>query len=324
MSVHFSSKTPEWATPQTFFDDLNAEFHFTLDPCSTHENAKCEKHFTASDNGLVQDWSGDRVWMNPPYGREIIHWMKKAYEESLRGAVCVCLVPARTDTSWWHRYAVRGEVRFIKGRLKFGEGKNSAPFPSAVVVFRGTNNQQEESSMIEATLERIAAALERQAAAMENLKGATATLATDCARAVTTTVLPPVETPAVEKPAERSVTDDAERNALKVELHKRGIQFSERARTATLKELLNTATTPAPVGAPVEQKAPEVPLATPTLKVEEVRAALIQCKNEKGETVARDILVKFGKAEKLSAVAPENYAAIVKACGENIVSELAQ
>jgi hypothetical protein len=186
--------------------------------------------------------------------------------------------------------------------------------------------------MIEATLERIAAALERQAAAMENLKGATATLATDCARAVTTTVLPPVETPAVETPAERSVTDDAERNALKDELHKRGIPFSERARTATLKELLANppvpkavvTTIPGGVTPPAFVADKPVVEATPTLKVEEVRAALIQCKNEKGETVARDILVKFGKAEKLSAVAPENYAAIVKACGENIVSELAQ
>jgi hypothetical protein len=179
--------------------------------------------------------------------------------------------------------------------------------------------------MIENVLERIAAALERQAAALENLKGVTPTLKTESyplasGAVVTATITPTV----VEKPAEKSVTDDAERNALKVELHKRGISFSERARTATLKELLTAATTPAPVGAPVEQKGPEVPVATPTLKVEEVRAALIQCKNEKGETVARDILVKFGKAEKLSAVAPENYAAIVKACGENIVSELAQ
>jgi hypothetical protein len=177
--------------------------------------------------------------------------------------------------------------------------------------------------MIENVLERIAVALERQAAAMEKWT-LPAGVTTSSINTVTLKETLAAVTPPVEKPAERSVTDDAERNALKVELHKRGIQFSERARTATLKELLNTATTPAPVGAPVEQKAPEVPLATSTLKVEEVRAALIQCKNEKGETVARDILVKFGKAEKLSAVAPENYAAIVKACGENIVSELAQ
>lgn len=136
MSVHFSSASDEWATPQAFYDAQHAIHAFTLDPCCTHENAKCAKHYTQAEDGLKQDWSKDRVWMNPPYGRVIGIWMRKAYEESLRGAFVVCLVPARTDTSWWHDYAAKGSVTFIRGRLKFGGHKNSAPFPSAVVIFQ--------------------------------------------------------------------------------------------------------------------------------------------------------------------------------------------
>lgn len=136
-NVHFSSATPEWYTPQEFFDRLNAEFAFTLDPCSTHENAKCDRHFTRDDNGLEKSWAGESVFMNPPYGREISEWMRKAYDScNQSGATVVCLVPARTDTNWWHEYAMKGEIRFIKGRLKFGGAQTNAPFPSAVVVFR--------------------------------------------------------------------------------------------------------------------------------------------------------------------------------------------
>lgn len=139
MSVHFSSKTNEWSTPQTFFDELDKEFNFTLDPCATHDNAKCKKYYTIEDDGLLQDWSKDVVFMNPPYGREIKHWVQKAYEESLKGATVVCLIPARTDTTYWHNYIFgkADDIRFIKGRLKFGDGKNSAPFPSAVIVYKG-------------------------------------------------------------------------------------------------------------------------------------------------------------------------------------------
>ncbi|MBF0773257.1 phage N-6-adenine-methyltransferase [Mammaliicoccus sciuri] len=139
MSVHFSSKTNEWSTPQSFFDELDKEFNFTLDPCATHDNAKCKKYYTIEDDGLLQDWSKDIVFMNPPYGREIKHWVQKAYEESLKGATVVCLIPARTDTSYWHEYIFdkADDIRFIKGRLKFGDGKNSAPFPSAVIVYKG-------------------------------------------------------------------------------------------------------------------------------------------------------------------------------------------
>ena len=144
-SVHFSSATQEWATPQDYFDRCHVEWNFTLDPCCTHQNAKCSRHFTVAEDGLAQDWSTDRVWMNPPYGREIGRWMRKAHEESRRGALVVCLVPARTDTAWWHDYAAHGEVRFLRGRLKFGGAKNSAPFPSALVIFRPTERNPETS-----------------------------------------------------------------------------------------------------------------------------------------------------------------------------------
>lgn len=135
MSVHFSSKTDLWSTPQDFYDTLHEEFNFTLDPCATHDNHKTDKYFTIDDDGLAQDWSDDVVFMNPPYGRVIGDWVKKASESE---TTVVCLVPARTDTKWWHDYVIdtADEIRFIKGRLKFGGQKNSAPFPSAVVVYR--------------------------------------------------------------------------------------------------------------------------------------------------------------------------------------------
>ena len=138
MNVHFSSKSNEWTTPQHLFDELNQEFNFTLDPCATQENAKCSRHITIEDDGLSKDWSNDVVFMNPPYGREIKKWIKKAYEESLNGATVVCLIPARTDTMYWHDFIFdkADDIRFLKGRLKFGNGKNSAPFPSAIVVYK--------------------------------------------------------------------------------------------------------------------------------------------------------------------------------------------
>ena len=131
----FSSKTDMWATPQDLFDRLNAEYNFRLDVCATKENAKCDLFYTKEDDGLTKSW--DTVcWMNPPYGREIAHWVKKAYESSLAGATVVCLLPARTDTRWWHDYCMKGQITFIKGRLKFGGSKTNAPFPSALVVFK--------------------------------------------------------------------------------------------------------------------------------------------------------------------------------------------
>jgi len=139
VSVHFSSATPEWSTPQDFFDSLNEEFGpFDVDVCASEWNAKCPRYFTQETDGLSQNWIG-KVWMNPPYGRTIGQWMKKAYESSLLGACVVCLVPARTDTAWWHDFATKGTIRFIRGRLKFGGHENSAPFPSAVVIFDSTD-----------------------------------------------------------------------------------------------------------------------------------------------------------------------------------------
>ena len=140
MKVHYSSETNEWATPKYVFDELNDEFNFKLDPCATKENAKTEKFFTIEDDGLSQEWT-DTTFMNPPYGREIKRWVKKAFEESLKGTVVVCLIPARTDTSYWHEYIFEKacEVRFVKGRIKFGDSKQGAPFPSAVVIFNEHN-----------------------------------------------------------------------------------------------------------------------------------------------------------------------------------------
>ena len=135
VSVHFSSASDDWPTPQDFFDRMNAMHGpLELDVCASPENAKCPRYYTREDDGLAQTWAG-RCWMNPPYGRTIGLWMRKAYEESQRGALVVCLVPARTDTAWWHDYATKGQVTFIRGRLKFGGHRNSAPFPSATVVF---------------------------------------------------------------------------------------------------------------------------------------------------------------------------------------------
>lgn len=137
MNVHFSSATDNWATPQDLFDKLHKAFHFTVDVCASAENAKCELYFDEAMDGLIQPWTGV-CWMNPPYGRGIGDWMAKAYASAKAGATVVCLVPARTDTKWWHNYAVKGEIYFIPGRLKFGNATASAPFPSAIVTFRPT------------------------------------------------------------------------------------------------------------------------------------------------------------------------------------------
>jgi len=136
MNIHFKSETDMWATPQELFNGLNVEFKFDLDPCAIAENAKCKDFYTPEQDGLIQNWGQSAVFMNPPYGRAIKAWMQKAYESSLQGATVVCLVPARTDTAWWHDYAMKGEIRLLRGRLKFGGHKNSAPFPSAVIIFR--------------------------------------------------------------------------------------------------------------------------------------------------------------------------------------------
>ena len=132
--VMFSSESCEWSTPQALFDVLNEECRFETDVCATPQNAKCSRFWTTADDGLSQEWSG-MCWMNPPYGRAIAGWMSKAFQESRKpGVIVVCLVPARTDTAWWHDCAVPGQILYFRGRLKFGGHTNSAPFPSAVVV----------------------------------------------------------------------------------------------------------------------------------------------------------------------------------------------
>ena len=132
----FSSATDNWATPQDFFDKLHAVFNFQTDVCASAENAKCAAFYDLAANGLAQQWRGS-CWMNPPYGKTIGDWMRKALQSARdNGATVVCLVPARTDTRWWQDTAPHGEVFFVPGRLKFGSSKNSAPFPCAVVVFR--------------------------------------------------------------------------------------------------------------------------------------------------------------------------------------------
>jgi len=144
--VHFSSKSDSWSTPQDLFDNLNLQYNFTLDPCASDDNAKCSKYYTKEQDGLAQSWANEVVFMNPPYGKGLKDWIQKAYVSARDdNATVVCLIPARTDTSYWHTFVwndardtwkkgVRG--KFLKGRLKFGGAKNSAPFPSAIVVFK--------------------------------------------------------------------------------------------------------------------------------------------------------------------------------------------
>ena len=137
----YSSKTDDWGTPQKLFDELDEKWHFDVDVCASEKNAKCLRYFSIEENGLLQDWSKFKTcYMNPPYGREIGKWIEKAYNESLKGGTVVCLLPARTDTKWFHEYCLKGEVEFLRGRLKFNDGKNPAPFPSMIVVFKGKDN----------------------------------------------------------------------------------------------------------------------------------------------------------------------------------------
>ena len=140
-----SSKKMDWCTPQEFFDKLNAEFHFVLDPAATVKSAKCKQYFTPETDGLSQSWDyGGAVFCNPPYGRHIGDWVRKGYEESQKGIVVVMLIPSRTDTSYFHDYIYgKAEIRFIRGRLKFtdenGNAYDPAPFPSMGVIWRNDN-----------------------------------------------------------------------------------------------------------------------------------------------------------------------------------------
>ena len=137
--VLYSSRSEEWGTPPIIFEQLNKEFHFTLDAAASDANHKCSRYFTITENGLHQNWGQERVFLNPPYGKMIGQWMQKAYEESQRGALVVCLVHARTDTKWFHTWVYgKAEIRFVKGRLTFQGAKWNSPFPSLVVIYRPT------------------------------------------------------------------------------------------------------------------------------------------------------------------------------------------
>lgn len=135
-NVHFSSKTDLWATPQDFFNRYDAIYHFETDVCALPENAKCARYFTPEMDGLKQEWTGV-CWMNPPYGREIGKWVRKAYESARDNlATVVCLLPARTNTAWFHDYVLPyAHIEFVRGKLRFGDAKWDAPFPSIVAVF---------------------------------------------------------------------------------------------------------------------------------------------------------------------------------------------
>lgn len=142
-SLMFSSKTDKWATPQAFFDELNREFAFDLDVCALPENAKTARYYTPDEDGLTQPWEGV-VWCNPPYGRQIGRWVERASLAGASGTTVVMLLPARTDTKWFHEYIYgKAEIRFVRGRLRFGGAENPAPFPSMVVVFRGEDKYGE-------------------------------------------------------------------------------------------------------------------------------------------------------------------------------------
>ena len=134
----YSSRSEEWSTPGDLFHLLDDEFHFTLDPCATAANAKCEKFFTKQQNGLLEDWGTEIVFCNPPYGVQMRAWARKCHDAALGGATVVLLAHSRTDTRWFHDwvYCRAAEIRFVRGRLKFGDGKQSAPFPSLVAIFK--------------------------------------------------------------------------------------------------------------------------------------------------------------------------------------------
>lgn len=134
--VHYSSAKGDWETPWDIFNPIDANYHFTLDVCASQNNAKCERYFTKETNGLEQSWANEVCWMNPPYGRQIVPWVKKASEEVQRGAIIVALLPARTDTKWFHDYVLPfAKVQFLKGRIIFVGASHGAPFPSILAFY---------------------------------------------------------------------------------------------------------------------------------------------------------------------------------------------
>lgn len=142
----FDSAKQEWETPQSLFDEVNREFNFTLDAAADSTNHKCSLYFTKEDDGLVKDWGSNVVWLNPPYGaksHKLSDWVKKSYESSLNGATVVMLIPARTNTEWFHKYCLeRGEVRFVRGRPRFGGATHGLPQPLCFVIFRPNRDAQ--------------------------------------------------------------------------------------------------------------------------------------------------------------------------------------
>jgi phage N-6-adenine-methyltransferase len=138
LNKQFESATVEWPTPASLWNPLNDEFGFTLDVCATSENAKCLRYYTKEQDGLSQKWFGV-CWMNPPYGREMVKWLKRANMERANGVTTVALIPSRTNTGWWHDIVMVNEVRFVRGRPKFGKAKEGLPWPLAIVIFRANN-----------------------------------------------------------------------------------------------------------------------------------------------------------------------------------------
>lgn len=151
-SVMSSSVDMTWTTPKSFFDKVSQEFNFTLDAAAFKTSALCPNYYgpdheqTDRRDALECDWvkdsAGGWIWLNPPYGRALPHFIKKAHNEYLRGAKIVILIPSRTGTSYWHDYLVNHEIRFIRGRLKFGNTNTSAPFDSALIIMGGNQNVQ--------------------------------------------------------------------------------------------------------------------------------------------------------------------------------------
>lgn len=134
----YSKEKSTWETPDDLFDKLDKEFHFQIDLCANEYNKKCDNYYSEEKNSLIQEWLG-LCWMNPPYGKGIDQWIRKAYESSLKdNTTIVCLLPVRSDTKWWHNYCMRGEIRFLNKRLKFKNSGNMATFPSAIVIFGST------------------------------------------------------------------------------------------------------------------------------------------------------------------------------------------
>lgn len=143
--AQYTSNTVEWETPQELFDQLNTEFEFTLDAAASSDNHKCARYYTKHDNGLQATWQDERVFCNPPYGRDLGRWIAKAFTEVYQRycPLAVLLLPARTDVEWFHRYVYhKAEIRFIEGRLHYGGSKHSAPFPSMIVIFENPYNRR--------------------------------------------------------------------------------------------------------------------------------------------------------------------------------------